>query len=248
LHRICSRALRGSPTGRGPKCRPFIFQVRRPGLGGTRRGGSGCDRSGKQITAGKSAARVGRLSSAVDAGGVGGADAALMVSVSCWWRQPSTARRWPREPGRGSSGAGCRGKVPLPRIQSAWVGVGRRERGRAPSSWCRARKPDRIQPAHGWAKVEEPGRVPHRGVHGGRERSPAWEGCNGRAKRLPCQACCRSEAEYNTPLVPRGSHPCSHGERSIYYVEKNHTNMTHYTRVRLSRRTILNTVKVRFCR
>jgi hypothetical protein len=48
----------------------------------------------------------------------------------------------------------------------------------------------RIQSAQGWGRSQEPGRVPRRGVHGERESSPALVGCNGRAKRLPCQACC----------------------------------------------------------
>ena len=45
VQRVVSHAVRGSATRRGPKCRPFMFPVWRPGFG--RGGGSGCDWSGK---------------------------------------------------------------------------------------------------------------------------------------------------------------------------------------------------------
>ena len=44
----------------------------------------------------------------------------------------------------------------------------------------------RIQSAQGWSGVERAGTPFRRGVQGGGETPPALEGCNGRAKRLPC--------------------------------------------------------------
>ena len=99
--------------------------------------------------------------------------------------------------------------TPLPRIQPAHGWAGSMGQAR-PSSWCRARKPDCRCNGTRRCRASNPRRVGEgrRNRAGflvvgctGARKPPAREGCNGRAKRLPCQACCATTHRLSTPEV-----------------------------------------------
>ena len=138
------------------------------------------------------------------------ASGAAVMGSECRGRAPAAsparhgAGRWCRRAKPLTRGFGERPRMsmqrdmPLPRIQPAhgWSGVERRNAFRRgvgresltvdATGHAVAAHPIRA----GLGKVAGTGPGSSSWVHGGRESPSAREGCNGRAKRLPCQACC----------------------------------------------------------